>query len=297
MTISIIIPNYNGFELLRKNIPYVLAAAQNNDNQISEVIVVDDRSVDMSTKFLSQYYPQIKLIKHKKNRGFSSTINTGVRGSKGDFLVLLNSDVQPAPDFLATAIPHFTDPKVFAVSFHEEGYSWARGYYKNGFVGHGPGELTNDTHESFWVNGGSGMFRREHWLKLGGFDEKLFSPFYWEDIDLCYRAQKRGYICLWEPKAKVIHAHEQTISKLSKRHVMHIRERNQLIFIWKNITSPPMLRHHYPALLERLFRHPGYFLILLAVLKKLPEISKARKKEKKESKVSDEAIFAKYRQI
>src|SRR3989344_3484019 len=294
MNVSVIIPNYNGLELLHRNLPYVMTAYRNLINRILEVIVVDDMSKDESVRFLKSNYPEIKLIRHKKNRGFSATVNTGVRGSKGNYIVLLNSDVKPSVDFLRNAIPHFENEKVFAVSFAEENFSWAKGFFKNGFVGHEPGKYINKTHETFWVNGGSGIFRRDYWVMLGGMDEKLLSPFYWEDIDLCYRAQKRGLVCLWEPGAKVLHEHEQTVKRLPQKYVRKIRERNQLLFIWKNITSQRLFRKHQTKLFEYILRHPGYTLVFMRALKSLPDVIKARRREKKESKVSDEAIFSKF---
>jgi len=291
---SIIIPNFNGAELLQKNLPSVIAAWKNKENKIKEVIIVDDASSDDSVKLLKNEFPEITLIRHKKNRGFSSAINTGVRSAKGDLMVLLNSDVSPSNNFLEIVLPHFNKTNVFAVSFHEEGFGWARGFYKEGFVEHEQGALTNNMHETFWVNGGSSIFRRDYWVKLGGLDEKLFSPFYWEDIDICYRAQKRGFICLWLPKAKVTHEHEKTIAKLPKKYVENIRERNQLLFIWKNITSPSLTRRHFVGLFQRIIKHPGYIKIVFRALIMLPLVLKARRKERKETKVSDEAIFAKY---
>src|SRR3989344_1337875 len=294
MNVSVIIPNYNGLELLHRNLPYVMTAYRNRINRILEVIVVDDMSKDESVRFLKSNYPEIKLIRHKKNRGFSAAVNTGVRGSKGNYIVLLNSDVKPSVDFLRNAIPHFENEKVFAVSFAEENFSWAKGFFKNGFVGHEPGKYINKTHETFWVNGGSGIFRRDYWVMLGGMDEKLLSPFYWEDIDLCYRAQKRGLKLFWEPKARVIHKHETTISKFPKKYVERVRERNHLLFIWKNLTSPNLFRKHIRGLLERTFKHPGYLRIVIAALLRLSSVKKARKKEKKETTVSDEAIFGSF---
>jgi GT2 family glycosyltransferase len=291
--VSIIIPNYNGRELLGKNIPYVVKAQQNSKNKISEIIVVDDASKDDSVNFLRKSYSQINIIKHKVNRGFPTSVNTGARMAKGEFLALLNTDVIPSRDFLVNILPLFKDEKVFAVSLHERGYGYSIGKFENGFVVHEPGEESEETHETFWVNGGSGIFRREFWMKLGGFDDKLFSPFYWEDTDISYRARKRGYKLLWEPKSNVVHEHESTTGKISKRYREKIQERNQLIFIWKNLTSKYLFRKHIIGLMRHILKHPGYLIIVLMTLSKLGVISKARKKEKRESKVSDEAIFAK----
>ncbi len=131
-------------------------------------------------------------------------------------------------------------------------------------------------------------------MKLGGMDEVLLSPFYWEDLDLCYRAAKRGWLLLWEPSGKVVHKHESTISQLPKKYVDRIRERNQLLFIWKNLSSPILFRKHIVGLLKRVSSHPGYIRILFMALLRLRPALKARRKEKKESKISDEAIFARF---
>ncbi|MFZ5932582.1 MAG: glycosyltransferase family 2 protein [Patescibacteria group bacterium] len=294
MKVSVVIPSFNGKELLAKNLPWVLKARENKENNIAEIIVADDGSADDSAIFLKSNFPSVKVIKHKANRGFSASVNTGVRTAKGELICLLNNDVVPEEGFLKSVIPHFSDPKVFAVSLHERGYSWAKGSFKDGFIEIGPGKETGEPHVSFWVSGGSGVCRREYFIKLGGMDERLLSPFYWEDIDICYRAAKRGWLNLWEPKAFVIHKHESTISRFSKRFVERIRERNQLLVIWKNIISPTLFRKHIVGLFGRLIRHPGYARIVLMALLRIRVALKARAKEKKEAKISDEAIFARF---
>lgn len=295
MKVSVIIPNYNGKELLAKNLPDVIKAAQYKKNKIFEIIIVDDASSDGSVKFLRENFKGLRIIQHKKNRGFSASVNMGARAAKGNLLALLNSDVLPKKDFLEQVIPHFKKKNVFAVSLHEEGYGWVRGKFENGFIGHEPGPESTKVQESFWVSGGSGVFRRDYWVKLGGMDEDLFSPFYWEDVDLCYRAAKRGWINLWEPKANVIHEHEASIRHIKKGYRKKIQERNQLLFIWKNLTSPILFKKHIVGLFNRISRHPGYFLIFLMALLKLRIVFKKRKKEKKEGRISDEAILAKFK--
>lgn len=292
--VSIIIPNYNGEKLLSKNLSSVLAAKKYERNKIREIIIVDDGSIDNSVDLIKHKFPEVKLIKHKVNRGFSAAVNTGARTAKGKLLVLLNNDVIPEKDFLVWIIPHFKEKNVFAVSLNEKGYSWAKGKFEEGFIVHEMGPKVKKTHITFWVSGGSGSFRRSYWMKLGGMDEKLLSPFYWEDIDLCYRAAKRGLKLLWEPKARVLHKHETTLSKFPQRYVQRVRERNQLLFIWKNLTSPTLFKKHISGLFKRVFAHPGYARIVLYALFKVNIVVKARKKEKKQSRVSDEAIFASF---
>ncbi len=293
--VSIVIPNYNGEELLEKNLPFVIRASRNENNKIIEIIIVDDGSKDDSVEFLKTNFPEVKVIKHKKNRGFSSTVNTGVRMSKGNLVVLLNTDVIPDENFLVATFEHFSNEKVFAVSFHEKGYGWARGFFSDGFINHGLGGEDEKASDTFWVNGGSGIFRRDFWMKLQGMDEKLFSPFYWEDVDLSYRAAKRGWQLIWEPEAKVLHEHEATMSKISQGYKRRIQERNQLILIWKNLTSPQLFKKHMFGLSKRIIKHPGYLRIVFAALLKIRCILKARKKELKEGRVSDETIFAKFK--
>lgn len=293
-SVSIVIPNFNGRDLLKKNLPSVIKAFRKKRNKIKEVIVVDDGSTDDSVGLIKNQFSEIKLIKHTKNRGFPAAVNTGARSVKGKLICLLNTDVKPSINFLEFVTSHFQDKNVFAVSLNEKGFSWAKGMFKNGFVLHSPGGESEKTHDTFWVSGGSGVFRRSMWMKLKGMDEKLYSPFYWEDLDLGYRGLKRGWRLLWEPRAKVVHEHEKTMSKINKNYRARIQERNQLLFIWKNITSPVLFKKHLKGLLRRIVRHPGYLRIVIMALSRLRFVRAARKGERKESKVSDEFVFAKF---
>jgi GT2 family glycosyltransferase len=290
--VSIIIPNYNGRDLLEKNIPYVIGALKNKDNHIAEVIVVDDASKDGSVEYLKDNFPEISIIKHRINRGFSTSVNTGARMAKGKLLVLLNNDVTPAENFLKSTIRLFDNSNLFAVSLHEKGYGYAVGKFENGFIVHEPAGEDKGVHETFWASGGSAVFKRSLWMKLGGFDSKLYSPYYWEDLDISYRARKRGYSILWNSESNVVHEHESTTIKFSKRKRARVQERNQLIFIWKNLTSKFLFRKHIVGLGRRVVKHPGYLIIVVMALTKVKLLMKARQKERKESKVSDEAIFA-----
>jgi O-antigen biosynthesis protein len=293
-TSSIIIPNYNGESLLKKNLPSVILAYKNPRNNIKEIIVVDDASTDTSINVIKNYFPEVTIIRHSKNRGFSSAVNTGARTAKGALLVLLNTDVTVSKSFMTTVVGHFSDDTVFGVSLHEKGYGWAEGRFENGYFMHKSGPESILPHISMWVSGGSGVFRRDYWMELGGLDDKLLSPFYWEDVDISYRAWKRGWKCMWEPGAHVSHNHEGTTGKISKGYKVRIQERNQLLVIWKNITSSSYLRKHIRGLLTRVLKHPGYLRVVIMALYKVPILIPLRKKESKLSKVSDEAIFAQF---
>lgn len=239
MNVSVVIPNYNGEEILRKNLPKVLEAVGD-----AEVIVVDDTSTDRSLEVLNSFEKNIKVIKSNRNLGFSSTINKGVQEAKGDIVILLNTDVVPEKDFLKPLLRHFEDGKIFAVGCMDKSIEDDKvvlrgrgiGQWKRGFLAHSRGEV--DKTSTLWVNGGSGAFRKSIWRELGGFDE-LYNPFYWEDIDLSYRALKSGYKIVFEPKSIVVHEHEKGAIKstYSNSEVKTIAYRNQFIFVWKNATD------------------------------------------------------------
>ncbi|MEK6819095.1 MAG: glycosyltransferase, partial [Nanoarchaeota archaeon] len=204
MTVSLVIPNWNGRHLIERNISSWLAVGA------SEVIVVDDGSTDGSVVLLHDLRfknKDLRIIENKKNLGFARAVNRGVEASRGDIVVLLNTDVRPEPGLLDVVLPHFKNKNVFGVSFNEVRWSWGKGRWLNGFFEHGPGPQTKETHITFWISGGSGVFRKSIWDALGGFDT-IYHPFYWEDIDLSYRAAKRGYTLLWATKARVDHEHE-----------------------------------------------------------------------------------------
>jgi GT2 family glycosyltransferase len=261
MNISIIIPNYNGEKILTKNLPQVLSAAKEYKKGKIEIIIPNDPSTDNSKEVIAKFITSLKgtgvvgktIDNLKKDEaGFSKNVNRGVALSTGDILILLNSDVRPHKDFLAPLLSHFSNDKVFAVGCMDESIEDGKtvlrgrgvGYWARGFLHHNAGAL--DKTNTFWVSGGSGAFRRKLWDKLGGLDP-LFNPFYWEDIDLSYRALKSGYTLVFEPLSKVIHEHEEGAikSKFKPKHVQKIVYRNQFFFLWKNITDGNLLFAHF----------------------------------------------------
>lgn len=288
MKFSIIIPNWNGEKLLKENLTAVLKSGA------QQIIMIDNGSTDGSVAFLKKLqnqYSQLKVIFNQSNLGFVKAVNQGVKIAEGEIVVLLNNDVSPEADFLKPLEKDFQDEKVFAVSLHEPQWSWAKGSWHNGFIEHESGQKTKTVHLSFWANGGSGAFRKSVWLELGGLDE-IFAPFYWEDTDLSYRAWKRGYKILWEPQSIVHHQHKGTIgSRFSPKYVDFISQRNQLLFIWKNLTNFRMLFQHKIFLFKRLFTQPGYWRPFLAAWLKFYLVFPRWLKEFRNKKISDREIF------
>jgi len=298
MNISIIIPNFNGKNLLEKNLPLVILAGKEYLDGKVEIVIVDDGSKDYSAKFIKNNYPMVKLITQDKNTGFAHSCNVGVKSAAGEIIILLNSDVVPDRNFIRPLINRFADPQVFAVGCLEKSSQNGKeilsgkaiGYYNRGLIWHNRAKDQLTPGPTFWVAGGSGAFRKHIWEKLGGFDP-IFAPFYWEDIDLSYRAQKAGYQTLFEPQSLVFHQHESTISTFfSKSEIDKISSRNQHLFFLKNITDPKML-------ILYLLWMPYHFLISLSLfscLKSLPAVLKKRQEIRPLLKISDTKILAKY---
>lgn len=275
MNVSVVITCWNGRKLLEKNLPSVLKAASNKDNNIKEIIVVDDGSTDDSVNYIQGLGfrvqgLEIKLIVHDKNYGYAKTCNTGVEATSGELVAILNLDVVPEKDFLKAALPHFENNKIFAVSFNEGHYGPGKIVWENGMLGIGATKLPLKTCLTGWPSGGSSVFRKSIWKELGGMD-LLFLPFYYEDFDLGIRAAKAGYKCLFEPKSKVEHKHESTINSESFKSgfILKIKERNRLILTWKNLDSPKLIFSHLGGLIKRSSANPGFSKIIFAAAERI----------------------------
>lgn len=287
MKTTIVIPNWQGRELLKKNLSAVL------DLGADEVIVTDDGSSDGSVEFIRKKFSEIRVIEHPRRLGFSKNVNSGVASALGDIIILLNTDVLPKRGLLKSVLPHFKDPSVFAVSFNEDKWGPAQGIFHHGFIEHRPGKKVKIPAKSFWASGGSAAFDREKWDILGGLDP-IYDPFYWEDLDLSYRAQKRGWRVIWEPNARVFHEHEGTISKIfSKKTREWIVERNQILFFWINVSDPIFWLKHILWLSTRLIK-PGYWIPFVWAILKLPQVL-VRLVHSVPGKVKDEEILAQFK--
>jgi len=274
MDVSVVITCWNGRKILEKNFPKVIEASKNPKNKIKEVLVVDDGSSDDSAEYVSKFKVQsskfkVKLVKHERNLGYSATCNTGVREAKGELVVILNLDVAPSPNFLESVLPFFEDEKVFSVSFNEGKYGPGKLIWKEGFLEIIPTDIPSKTSETDWPSGGSTIFKKRFWKNLQGMDN-LFLPFYFEDIDLGIRARKQSFKCLWEPRAKVIHEHEETINtkNFKRSYLESIKQRNHLLLTWKNIDSFQKFFVHLFLLAKRCLFHPSYFKIVILAIRR-----------------------------
>lgn len=248
---SVVIPNWNGRDLLERYLPSVVEAMAGH-----EVIVVDNGSEDGSAEFVRKQFPTVKVLALPRNLGFGGGSNAGFRAATGDIVVLLNSDMRVAPDFLAPLLEGFRDPDVFAVSCQiffsdpkkvREETGLTQAWWQDGGlrVRHRIDDAVTDLFPCFYGGGGSCAFDRAKFLELGGFDH-LLAPFYLEDTDLGYMAWKRGWKVLYQPRSIVYHEHRGTIGrKFSADYIQGVLKKNFLLFTWKNIHEWRRLGPHF----------------------------------------------------
>jgi len=309
--IHIVIPNYNGFSLISKNLPKIDRIFSTRKDL--EIILVDDGSRAEEVKKLEEFIVNTKfkspveLVKHKLNQGFSSAVNTGAFFKESDYILFLNSDAVPETDFLDRLISHFKEnEKLFAVgcmdkSIEPDGIVLrGRGIaiWKRGLLIHEKGNVDENT-DTFWVSGGSSMVDTQKFKKIKGFDP-IFNPFYWEDIDLSYRAQKAGFKLLFDKNCVVEHRHEEGAIKThyKKNKITTTAYRNQFIFLWKSITDPVFILQHFLFLpyhiAKAVIRRDTPFIkgFFLAVLK-IPDIIEKKHQQKKYFILTDKEIINK----
>jgi glycosyltransferase involved in cell wall biosynthesis len=171
-------------------------------------------------------------------------------------VVLLNSDMRVAPDFLAPLLEGFTDPEVFAVSCQifftdatkvREETGLTQGWWQDGGlrVRHRIDGAIDDLYPCFYGGGGSCAFDRSKFLELGGFD-RLLEPFYLEDTDLGFMAWKRGWKVYYQPRSVVFHEHRGTIGKkFTQEQIQTVLKKNYVLFCWKNIHEVRRLAAHF----------------------------------------------------
>lgn len=242
-TISIVIPNYNGAEILQQNLPAVI---QHTQKYNAPIIIVDDSSTDNSVHIIAEKFPNITLIKKPTNEGFSSTVNIGVKNATTDLVCLLNSDIIPKPDFLDPLLNYFDDAQTAAVGMmdlSDDNDTHGRGkfIFQSGFLLHqkyADKDQFLSSGPTGWVSCGSGVFSKKIWDELGGLDE-LLNPFYFEDVDFGYRAWKAGYKMLFEKQAVVEHIHKKGAIKSNyhEERIKTISYRNQIYFSATNLTD------------------------------------------------------------
>ena len=213
--ISVIIVNYNRKILLQNCMDAVRMQGVNG----IEIIAVDNGSLDGSAEMIKSDYPEVKVIENKENLYFCKANNQGIEKSKGDFVLCLNSDCALDKDYLKEALKSFDlDEEIGMVSgkilrsdkktIDSTGLFVARNRKP---LERGYGKLDEgryDKQEYIFGVSGACMLMKKAMLddikdENGYFDETF--EIYYEDLDLCWRAQKKGWKAYYNPKAIAYH--------------------------------------------------------------------------------------------
>lgn len=308
MSVSLIIPTFNGLSLLQKHLPTLLRAEGVAE---AELVIADDGSADGTVEWLRANVPQARVVALGANGGFSRACNAAIRASTGDVLVLLNNDVEVEPGFLCPLLDALESaPDVFAVNARIllPGQQMLDEGEKHGWFHHGifyvdcqrdPALRSVSRAPTLYATACAAAYRRTMVEQLGGFDE-LYSPCYWEDTDLSYRAWKRGWRVLYEPNSVVYHQHETTTSRLNPRFTAMIKQRNAFFFVWKNISDPrwaaaSLLFSPWVCLFRRLRDGDGAaWAGWLAAVRDWPRVRERRARERREAVVSDRAVLGQF---
>lgn len=249
-SVSVVIPTYNGKALLARFLPSVVTALRNYTAATGapvEILVVDDGSQDDTVEWLTAVaFDFVRVIALSVNRGFAPTCNRGFAAAHHDLIWLLNNDIQVTPDALFPLVEHFSTPTVFAVASRalrlgSDAIDGAgrlgrcvRGYWKV-FEGYDvfPDEMPPEAIlPTFVASGGYSLFDAAKLRALGGFEE-LLAPFYWEDVELCYRAWKRGWEVRYEPRSLVFHQSSATIKACFEARTIEVAAtRNRMLMHW-----------------------------------------------------------------
>lgn len=271
MTVNIIVLHYGDAKLLEECLPSIIEAARVSRHKVT-VTVLDNNRENTAASFIGERFPSVIYVKSPANKVLCS-YNDYVKTLDDEVVILLNNDMAVDPGFIDPLVEHFRFAgDVFFVSSkscrfdgsYEGGRSHA--YIRWGIFGSDNSYNGTDpaiNRQNITFAGGFGAFDREKFLELGGYDE-LYLPGRLEDSDLCFRAWKKGYRCLYEPQSIVYHKGAESFHKeFGVSGTLVINFRNTFLFMWKNVRDPQYMLSHIVFLAPRL---------LFSILKGRPEL-------------------------
>ncbi|MCS7229393.1 MAG: glycosyltransferase family 2 protein [Candidatus Kryptonium sp.] len=283
--VSVIILNWNTKHFLAEFLPTVIQTNYPN----LEVIVADNGSTDGSANFVKENFKNVKLITFDKNYGFCGGYNRAVKFASGEYVVLLNSDIEVTPNWLNPIINFMEENKdVFAcqpklLSYFERnrfeyagasggfidklGYPFCRGRIFN-YCEEDLGQY-DEIKQVFWATGACMVIRKKFLDEIGFLDEDFFA--HMEEIDLCWRANLHGYKIFCIPQSVVYHVGGGTLPKTNPKKTF-FNYRNSLIMLEKNLALIELLfviplRLLFDILSAFVFLFKGNFGDFIAVFK------------------------------
>ncbi|MCL4374679.1 glycosyltransferase family 2 protein [Patescibacteria group bacterium] len=277
--ISVVIPTYKNRQVFLTNLRQNLRWLEHEEI----VVVNDDPDADLTNAM--QPYPNLRLLQNPVNLGFGPSVNRGVKLATQPVLFLLNDDVMLTGTGFLDAVKYFRrDRHLFAVGFAQQEKDgrlvgknrlfWQRGLF------HHRAATDLEFGDTAWAEGGCCLVDKRKFVQLHGFDP-IYAPFYWEDIDLCYRAKLKQWKVLFDPQYVTVHHHESTIgTHYRRRDIETVAFRNQLIFTWKNIRTATGWIEHLVYLPYNLLYYPikGSWPFVIGLIQAIVKILFANEK-------------------
>jgi GT2 family glycosyltransferase len=249
-SISVVIPNYNGRDILLDTIRFAIRALETSQIIDYEVIVSDDASVDDSIEMVQNNFENVIVVKSDVNTGFSGNVNRGVFSSTKELILLLNSDVHLTEGYFNSLIPLFSNEKTFGVmgvikdikSLEiQDGAKYPKLFLYN--IESNKNLISeNKVLPTFFLSGANALIRASYLKRIGGLCE-LFNPYYSEDVELGIRVWRMGWEMYFQPDAICYHELSTTIKKINSHKVQLIAKRNK--YILHSLHLPQALKMLY----------------------------------------------------
>ncbi len=291
--IEIVIPNWNGYHLL---VPCLDSLRHQSCRDFS-VVVIDNGSQDGSIDGLAREYPEVKVIRFAKNKGFSAAANAGIRNAVSPWILLLNNDMEIDPDCLQVLkeqIQRGSSYDFFAlrmVNFHSRELldGAGDGFFRGG-AGYRIGTMEkygppyDMAREVFGACAGAALYKKEFFDTVGLFDEDFFA--YLEDVDINLRARHQGLRCYYLPSAIVYHLGSATSGSKINNLTVRLSTRNTFFVLIKNypirlffLFFPAICVYHFfwLVLVIKKGKFSSYLLGLVQAVSSLPRMIKKRK--------------------
>ena len=255
--VSIITVNYNQTE--------VTCALLESLNKISypnfEVIVVDNHSTEDDPKRIKQLYPNIVFVENPINYGFAAGNNYGLMKARGEYVLLLNNDIEVPARFMEPLIEKLEqNPGIGAVSpkikfYYQPDTIQYAGYtpigkvtMRNSAIGYWEkdrGQYDKD-YETAYAHGAA-MMVPMHIVKEIGLMSYIFFLYY-EEADWCARIKQAGYKIYYVGNSYILHKESVSTGKLSALKIYY-QNRNRIVFMRRSQSG----KDFYLALLYQLF--------------------------------------------
>ncbi len=234
--VSIVIVTWNG----KTDIDSCLESVLTHDYPKMEYLVIDNGSSDGTPEHIQQVYPEVRLIRNARNKGFTAGVNQGIEASSGDIVFLLNQDAMMQKGLLSEIVRTLANESIAIAGckiHHPDGITLQHAggvFHQNGLTDHfGAGEKDlgqfDEDRDVVYVTGAAFAFKKALVREIGYFD-KRFSPAYFEELDFCIRASRAGYRIRYCHKAVAIHKESTSTGKFSRRfYTLYHRNRLKLI--------------------------------------------------------------------